>query len=76
MEGKYGDIYADDSSYNGYYSIKFTSSTYAVHSDLSIDGKVISYSEMVCKGTHFFPINITHHYYVLQKLNPLTRLFL
>ena len=58
MEGNYGAIDADDSSCNGYYIIKISSSPYTLQSDLIIDGQVISSGEMVCEGTYFFPINI------------------
>ena len=43
------------------------SSPYTLQSDLSIEGKFISSSELVCKGMYVFPININSHYYVLQK---------
>ena len=41
MEGNYGDIDADVSSYHGYYIIKFYSSPYTLQSDLSIDNQVV-----------------------------------
>ena len=75
-EGKYGSIDADDSLCHGYYIIEFSSSTYTLQADLSIDGQVISSGEMVWEVTYFFTININYHYYVLQKINPLTKLFL
>ena len=76
MEGKYGATDDDHSSCHGYYIIKISSSQYTFQADLSIDGQVISSGEMVCEGTYFFPININSHYHVLQKINPLTKLFL
>ena len=66
-EGKYGAIDTDDSSCHDYYIIMFFSSTYALQSDLIIDGQVISYGEMTFKENYFFPININSHYYVLQR---------
>ena len=42
MEWNYYAIDADDYSYHGYYIIKFSSSTYILQADLSIDGQVIS----------------------------------
>ena len=66
MKGKYDDIDNYDSSFHGYYIIKFSSSPYTLQEDLSIDRQVISSGEMVCKGTYFFPININHHYHSLQ----------
>ena len=66
-ERKYGAIDADDSSCNGYYIIKFSSSTYILQSYLRIDGQVISSSDMLWEGTYFLPININSRYYVLQK---------
>ena len=47
MEGKYGAIDADYSSYHGYYIINFSSSPYNLQEDLNIDGQVISSGEMV-----------------------------
>ena len=67
MEGKYGAIDTDDYSFHGYYIIKFSSSPYTIQADLSIDAKFLSSSEMLCKGTYFFPININSNYYVLQR---------
>ena len=67
MEGNYGAIDADDSSCNGYYIIKISSSLYTLQVDLSIDGQVISSGEILCEGTYFFPININSRYYFLQK---------
>ena len=66
MKGKYGAIYSDDSTFHGYYIIKFSLSPYTLQSDLSIYGRVISHGEMVCEGTYFFPINTNSHYYILQ----------
>ena len=76
MESKYGAIDTDDSSFHGYYVIKFYSSPYTLQEYLIIHGKVISSGEMVYEGNYFFPINVNSHYYVLQKLNPITKSFL
>ena len=51
MEEKYGTI-DTDSSHCGYYVIKFSSSPYILQAYLNIDGKVISFGEMVCEGTY------------------------
>ena len=67
MEGKYGAIDTENSSCHGYYIIKFSSSTYTLQADLSIDGQVISFGRILSKGTYLFPISINSHYYVLQK---------
>ena len=74
-EGKYGAIYADDSSCHGYYIIKFSSSPYTFQADLSIDGQVIFYHEMVCYGTYFSPININSNYYVSQRTKYINTIF-
>ena len=68
-EGKYGAIDTDNSSCHGYYIIKFYSLPYNLQPDLSIDGQVISSSEIVCEGNYFFPISINYHYYFLQNDN-------
>ena len=67
MEEKYIAIDADGYSCHGYYIIKSYSYPYTLQSYLSIDGKVISYDEMVCEGTYFFPININSHFFFLQR---------
>ena len=41
-KGNYGAIDADNSSCNGYYIIKFSSSIYTLQSDWNIYGQVIS----------------------------------
>ena len=64
---KYSAIDTDDYLGHGYYIIKFSSSPYTLQVDLIIDGQVIPSDEIVCEGTHFFPININSHYYFLQK---------
>ena len=66
IEGKYGDIDTDDSSFRGYYIIKFFSSPYTLQTYLSIDGKVISSSEMVYEVNYFFSVNINSTYYVIR----------
>ena len=67
IEGKYGAIDTDDSLWQGYYTIKFSSSPYTLQVGLSIDGQVISSGKIVCEGTYLFSININSRYYVLQK---------
>ena len=67
MEGKYSAIDTDNYLCHGYYSIKFSSSTYTLQSDLSIYEQFISSGEIICEGTYFFPININYRYYILQK---------
>ena len=66
MEVKYGAIDTDSSSCHGYYITKFSSLSYSLQVDLSIDRQVISSSELVCEGTYFSPMSINSHYYVLQ----------
>ena len=75
MEGKYGAIDTDDSSYYGYYITKFYSYQYTLQSDLGIDGLVISSGEMVCEGNHFFPINMNFRYYVWQRTKSMNTIF-
>ena len=54
--GKYGAIDSYDSTFHGYYIIKNSASPYNLQADLIMDGQVISYGEMVCKGTCLFNI--------------------
>ena len=54
MEGDYGYIDADDYSCYDYYIIKISSFPYTLQADLSIDGQVISYGEMLHEGTYLF----------------------
>ena len=74
MEGKYGAIDTDNSSFHDYYIIKFSSSSYTLQADLIIDGQVISSVEIVCEGSYFFPISINSHYYVLQKTKSINKI--
>ena len=73
MEGRHGAIYTDDYSGRGYYITKFSSYAYNFHSDSSIDGQVISSYEMVCEGAYLFPINMSSHYYVLQRTKSINK---
>ena len=67
MEEKYGAIDTDYYSCHGYYIIKFSSHPYTLKAYPSIDGQIISSSEMVCEVADLFPININSCYYVLQQ---------
>ena len=58
IEGKYGAIDTDDSLWQGYSTIKFSSSPYTLQVGLSIDGQVISSGKIVCEVTYYFTINI------------------
>ena len=66
MEGKYGAIHTDYSSFHGYFIINFSSYLYTLQADLSIDGQVILSGESFCEGTHFLSININSHYYIYK----------
>ena len=63
----YDDIDADNYSCQCFYIIIFSSSPYALKSDLNIDGQVISSGEILFEGTYYFPININSHYYFSPK---------
>ena len=67
IEGSYSAIDADDSTYHGYYIIRFSLYPYNLQADLNIDGQVISSSEMLCEENYYFPINIHFHYSVSPK---------
>ena len=54
-EGTYGAIDTDDSSYHGYYIIKFSSSPYNFQADLIIYGEVNYYGEMLSERKLFLP---------------------
>ena len=60
----YGTIDTDDTPFHGYYIIMFSLSRYTLQEDFNIDVQVISYGEIVCKGTNFFTITIHSCYYV------------
>ena len=62
MEGIYGSIDADYSSCHGYYIVKISSYPYTFQADLSIDGQVISFGEVLYEVTYLFSINIKPHY--------------
>ena len=48
-EGRYGAIDADDSSFHGYYIIKYSLSLYTLQADLSIYEQVISSTKLDVK---------------------------
>ena len=59
IEGKYGAIDTYDSSYHGYYIIKFSSLPYTLQVESSIDGQVISSGNFYVKEPiHFQSILI------------------
>ena len=64
MNGKYGDIDADNNSLQSYYIIIFNSYQYTLQEDFNIDGKVMSSVETVCRENYYIPISINSHYYV------------
>ena len=76
IEGNCGGIDADYYTFRGYYIIRFSSSTYTLWADFIIDGQVIYSGEILYEGIYFIPIDINSHYYVLQKINPITQLYL
>ena len=49
-----GDIDADETSFHGYYIIRFYSTPYTLQEDLNIHGQVISSVDIVCKGDYFY----------------------
>ena len=67
MKGEYGAIDTADSLCHGYYIITFSSSTFTLETDLSIDGQVISPGNVLCEVNYFFPINIIYYYSVFTK---------
>ena len=75
MEVKYGAIDTDDYSCRYYYIIKFSPYPYTLQAAFSIYGRVISYDEMVCEETYFFPININSRCYVLQRTKSINTIF-
>ena len=72
MEGKYGDIDADEYSFYSYYIIKFSSSPYTLQADLISDGQFISSGEMVCEVKIF---NQYQFSFFVTKTNPIKQFF-
>ena len=66
----YGAIDYGNYSCHDYHIIKISSPPYTFQSDLNIDVKVVSSSEMVCEGTYYFPIIINYHYYASPENKP------
>ena len=67
MEGGICALGADYYLCHGYYIIKFYSYPYNLQADLSVDGQVIYYGEMLCEGNYFFLVNINSLYYFLPN---------
>ena len=68
LKVNYGAIDADDTECQGYYIIRFSSSTYKLQDDLNIDGQFVYYGEMVCEGNYFPRTTTNSHYYVSSKI--------
>ena len=67
IERKYGAIDDDDSTCQGYYIIRFSSSSFMLQAELNIDVQVFSSGEIIYEGTYYLPININSHYYVFPE---------
>ena len=52
QSGMYGEINTDDTISNGLYVITFFSEAYMLQNNTTIDGKVISASELVVKAQY------------------------
>ena len=57
----FGTIDAEDTSFHGYYIIKFTSDPYNLQEDFNIYGQVTASVEIVFEGTYYFPIITNSH---------------
>ena len=68
-------IDVDDYKYHSYYIITFYFSPYTLQEELSIDGKVISSSEIVCEGTSFFQSVSILFIMFYKNINPITQLY-
>ena len=75
MEGSYIAVDDDDSSCHGYYSITNISYPCNLQEDLSIDGQVISSSEMVCEVTYIFDSISILIIIIYKQKNSITQFF-
>ena len=75
-KGNFGAIYAKDSSCHGYCIIKSSLSLYTLKENVTVDGKFICYSEIVCGSNYFYPINVRSHYYVYSNMDKITTIIL
>ena len=65
--GKYGSIDKTDTSTNAFYVIMFTSGAYTLQENTTIDGKIITASELVVKAQYICSMKIDTNFYWNQK---------
>ena len=61
--GKYGAINTTDTPTNGFYVIMFTYGAYTLQGNTSIDGKIITASELVVKAKYLCSMQIDTNWY-------------
>ena len=65
--GTYGAINTIETSTNGFYGIMFTSGAYTIQENTSIDGKIITASELFVKVKYLCSMQINTNWYCNQQ---------
>ena len=65
--GKYGSINTTDTSTNGFYVIMFTSGVYTLQENITIDGQIVTASELVVKAQYLCSMQVETNLYWNQQ---------
>ena len=64
--GKYGTINTNDTTTYGFYGIMFSSEAYTLQDNTTIDGKIITASELVLKVQYLCSVQVDTNWYLGQ----------
>ena len=65
--GKYGVINTTDMKTNVFYVFVFTSASYTLHDNTTIDRQIITTGELVVKAQYLFPMQVDTNWYWNQR---------
>ena len=65
--GKYGDIKTTESETNRFYVIVFTSESYTLQDNTTIDGQIITAGELVVKSQYLCSMQVGNNWYWNQQ---------
>ena len=64
---KYGAINTTDTTTKEFYTIMFTSESYALHDNTTIDGKIITAGKLVFKAQYICSMQVDTNWYFHQQ---------
>ena len=64
---EYGAINTSDTTTNGFYVIMFTSESYTLQDNTTIDGKIITAGELVVKAKYLCYVQVDSNFYCNQQ---------